>query len=57
VLVSSLGAHRPRNNFYRQTNAAAETAMARVGVACLTILRLSFIDDHGTRPDYRRAER
>lgn len=57
LLVSSLGAHRPRNNFYLQTKAEAEAAVARIGFARLTILRPSFIDDHGTRPDYRRGER
>jgi uncharacterized protein YbjT (DUF2867 family) len=57
LLVSSLGAHRPRNNFYLQTKAAAEAAVAQLGFARLTILRPSFIDDHGTRPDYRRGER
>ena len=57
LLVSSLGADRPRNNFYLQTKAAAEVAVAQVGFARLTILRPSFIDDHGTRPDHRPVER
>ena len=57
LLVSSLGAHRPRNNFYLQTKAAAEAAVMQAGFARLTILRPSFIDDHGTRPDHRPAER
>jgi uncharacterized protein YbjT (DUF2867 family) len=57
VLVSSLGAHRPRGNFYLQTKAAAEHAVARLGYPQLTIVRPSFIDDRGARHEYRPAER
>lgn len=57
VLLSSVGAHRPRRNFYLQTKAAAEDALVRLGFEQLTIVRPSFIDDEGTRQEFRPAER
>jgi uncharacterized protein YbjT (DUF2867 family) len=57
VLVSSIGAHRPRGNFYLQTKAAAEDSLARLGFERLTIVRPSFIDDQGARHEFRLAER
>jgi uncharacterized protein YbjT (DUF2867 family) len=57
VLVSSLGAHRPRGNVYLETKAAAEHGVARLGFAELVIVRPSFIDDQGARHEFRPAER
>ena len=57
VLVSSIGAHRPRGNFYLETKAAAEAAIVRLGFERLTIVRPSFIDDQGARKEFRPAER
>jgi uncharacterized protein YbjT (DUF2867 family) len=57
VLVSSLGADRPRGNFYLETKAAAEGALVRLGFERLTIVRPSFIDDEGARQEFRWSER
>ena len=57
VLVSSLGADRPRGNFYLETKAAAERGVARLGFPQVRIVRPSFIDDEGRRDEYRPAER
>ena len=57
LLVSALGANPKSPNFYQKTKGEAEEAVARLGYAQLTVLRPSFIDDQGTRREYRRVER
>lgn len=57
VLISSIGADPGSRNFYLKTKGEAESAVAGFGFEQLTILRPSFIDDQGTRNEYRAAER
>jgi uncharacterized protein YbjT (DUF2867 family) len=57
VLVSSIGADPRSRNFYLRTKGETEEAIERVGYPQVTILRPSFIDDEGTRGEYRAGER
>ena len=57
VLVSAIGAYARAGNFYLRVKGEAEEAVARLGFQNLTVLRPSFIDDQGTRSEYRRGER
>jgi uncharacterized protein YbjT (DUF2867 family) len=57
LLVSAVGASARSRSFYLRTKGEAEEALARLGYPQLTILRPSFIDDQGTRGDFRLAER
>ena len=57
VLVSSIGANPRARNFYLRTKGETEEALERLGYPQLTVLRPSFIDDEGTRREYRAAER
>jgi uncharacterized protein YbjT (DUF2867 family) len=57
VLVSSIGADARARNFYLRTKGETEEALGRLGYPQLTVLRPSFIDDEGTRGEYRTAER
>lgn len=57
VLVSSIGADPHSRNFYLRTKGETEAALAQLGYAQLIVLRPSFIDDEGTRGQYRAAER
>ena len=57
VLVSAIGADARARNFYLKTKGETEEALARLGYPRLTMLRPSFIDDEGTRDEYRAAER
>jgi uncharacterized protein YbjT (DUF2867 family) len=56
LLVSSIGANANSNNFYLRVKGETEADLARLGFANLTILRPSFIDPQGTRPENRRGE-
>jgi len=57
VLVSSIGADPRARSFYLRTKGETEEALARLGYPQLTVLRPSFIDDEGTRVEYRPLER
>ncbi len=57
VLVSSIGADPRSRNFYLRTKGETEKALERLGYPQLMVLRPSFIDDEGTRGEYRMAER
>lgn len=57
LLVSSVGANPNSSNFYLRTKGETEADLERLAFANLTILRPSFIDDQGTRPDHRLGER
>lgn len=57
LLVSSIGADPRSGNFYLKTKGETEEALARLAFAQLTVLRPSFIDDEGTRAEYRLGER
>jgi len=57
VLVSSVGANPRTRNFYLRTKGETEEAVRRLGYPQLTVLRPSFIDDEGTRGEYRAGER
>ena len=57
VLVSSIGADPRSRNFYLRTKGETEVAVERVGYPQVTVLRPSFIDDEGTRGEYRAGER
>ena len=57
VLVSSIGADPRARSFYLRTKGETEASLARLGYPQLTVLRPSFIDDRGTRTDYRPLER
>jgi uncharacterized protein YbjT (DUF2867 family) len=57
LLVSALGANARSRSFYLKTKGEAEEALARLGYEQVTVLRPSFIDDEGTRSEYRPAER
>jgi uncharacterized protein YbjT (DUF2867 family) len=57
VLVSSIGADPRSRNFYLRTKGETEEALERLGYQQLTVLRPSFIDDEGTRGEYRTGER
>jgi uncharacterized protein YbjT (DUF2867 family) len=57
VLVSSIGANAHAGNFYLKTKGETEAALTSLGFPQLTVLRPSFIDDEGTRPESRPLER
>lgn len=57
LLVSSIGADARSRNFYLRTKGEAEEALQRLGYEQLTAVRPSFIDDQGTRREFRLAER
>jgi uncharacterized protein YbjT (DUF2867 family) len=57
LLVSSIGARAQSSNFYLRTKGETEDAVARLGYPQVTIVRPSFIDDQGTRREYRVKER
>lgn len=57
VLVSSVGANPHNPNFYLRTKGEVEAELVAQGFPQLTVLRPSFIDDQGTRVQYRPAER
>ena len=57
VLVSSIGADPGARNFYLKTKGETEDAVGRLGYPQLTVLRPSFIDDEGTRGEYRALEK
>jgi uncharacterized protein YbjT (DUF2867 family) len=57
VLVSSIGADPRARSFYLRTKGETEEALTRLGYPQLTVLRPSFIDDQGTRTEYRPLER
>jgi len=57
LIVSAAGADVRSRNFYLRTKGEAEDALARLGYEQLTVLRPSFIDDQGTRREFRLAER
>jgi len=57
VLVSSIGADPRGRSFYLRTKGETEEALERLGYPQLTVLRPSFIDDEGTRGEYRPLER
>lgn len=57
VLVSSVGVNAKAPNFYLRTKGETEQALAELGFEQVTFLRPSFIDDQGTRAEYRLAER
>lgn len=57
LLVSSIGADARAPSFYLRTKGEAEEALAALGFEQLTILRPSFIDDEGTRAEFRLGER
>lgn len=57
ILVSSVGAKPDSTNFYLRVKGETEADLAKLGFANLTILRPSFIDDQGTRPERRLGER
>jgi len=57
LLVSSIGARAQSGNFYLRTKGETEDAVARLGYPQVTIVRPSFIDDQGTRREYRAKER
>ena len=56
VLVSSIGANAESSNFYLRVKGETEADLAKLGFANLTILRPSFIDPQGARPEHRRGE-
>ncbi len=57
LLVSSIGASARSRNFYLRTKGEAEDGLAQLGFAQLTVVRPSFIDDQGARPEARMGER
>lgn len=57
LLVSSIGASPRSPSFYLRTKGEVESELAALGFQQLTVLRPSFIDDQGTRAQYRPAER
>lgn len=57
LVVTSLGADPSSPNFYLRTKGEAEEALRRLRFPQLTIVRPSFIDDRGTRPEQRLGER
>ena len=57
VLISAIGADPESRNFYLKTKGETEQGLAAYGFPQLTILRPSFIDDQGTRSEWRVAER
>ena len=56
ILVSSIGANARSSNFYLRTKGETEADLAKLGFMSLTILRPSFIDPQGSRPEHRRGE-
>jgi len=57
ALVSSIGADPRSRNFYLRTKGETEEALEQLGYPQLTVLRPSFIDDEGTRGEFRSGER
>ncbi|MBN1946709.1 MAG: NAD(P)H-binding protein [Bradymonadales bacterium] len=57
LVVSSIGANPRSKNFYLKTKGQAEEALAQLGYPQLTIVRPSFLDDRGARPEFRLGER
>lgn len=57
LVVSSIGADPGARTFYLRTKGETEEALRRLGFPQLTIVRPSFIDDRGTRPEHRLGER
>lgn len=57
LIVSSIGASTTTRNFYLRTKGETEEALEALGFPQLTILRPSFIDDEGARPEVRTGER
>ena len=56
-LVSSIGAGHPGAAFYLRTKHEAEQGVLALGFARVVIVRPSFIDDAGTREEFRPLER
>jgi len=56
VLVSSIGADARARNFYLKTKGETEDGVRRLGYPQLIVVRPSFIDDLGTRGEYRVLE-
>lgn len=56
-LVSSIGADAASRALYLRTKGEAEAAIVQLGFPHVVILRPSFIDDGGTREDFRPLER
>jgi uncharacterized protein YbjT (DUF2867 family) len=57
VLVSSAGANPHARFFYVKVKGEAEEAIERLGFEQFTVLRPSFLDDEGSRPETRAGER
>lgn len=56
LLVSSIGANAKSSTFYLRVKGETEADLAKLGFSNLTIVRPSFIDPQGTRPEHRRGE-
>jgi uncharacterized protein YbjT (DUF2867 family) len=57
LFLSSIGADARSRSFYLQVKGQTEDDLAKLGFPQLTILRPSLIDDQGSRPEQRVAER
>jgi uncharacterized protein YbjT (DUF2867 family) len=57
LVVSGLGANARSSNFYLRTKGETDDGLSKLGIAHVTIVRPSLIDDDGTRPEARLGER
>jgi uncharacterized protein YbjT (DUF2867 family) len=56
ILVSSIGTNPQSSTFYLRVKGETEADLAKLDFANLTVLRPSFIDPQGTRPEHRLGE-